>query len=73
MGRGPWGDEWDSEETGDEWDDWLTLARALASLEGAGSPWADELLAILAEEDTVIGWDVGQYWPRSATAVLSLP
>lgn len=63
MGRGPFvererwlDDDWRDDH--EHWD-WVTLARALATLEGAGSPWADQLLSILTQEDTPTGWDAG--------------
>ena len=52
MGRGPLDDK-------DRWK-WEKLARELASLEGPGSAWADELLALLAEDDTLHGWSAGE-------------
>jgi HEAT repeat protein len=50
MGRGPFDER--------EWSEWLTLGVALAWLEGAGSPWANELLVML-DEDNAVGWYAG--------------
>jgi HEAT repeat protein len=52
IGRGPFEESY-------EVSDWATLADALGSLEGSGSAWADELLAILKEEDAPVGWYAG--------------
>jgi len=51
MGRGPF------EEP--EWSEWTHLSVALAWLEGLGSPWADELLALLELGDSRVGWSAG--------------
>jgi HEAT repeat protein len=52
MGRGPF-------DESERWK-WERRAEELASLEGPGSPWADELLAFLAENDTLVGWYDGE-------------
>jgi HEAT repeat protein len=56
MGRGP-SDEKDRWKWRQRWE---RDAEELASLEGPGSAWADELLALLAEDDTFHGWRAGE-------------
>ena len=50
MGRGPFDER--------EWAEWNDFSIALGWLEGPGSPWANELLVML-EEDNAVGWYAG--------------